>query len=88
MRRIERYLLLAWESGANPVIVLSKADIADRIEEKVRQAESVAFGVPIHVISAHEGNGMDELKAYVKQGETVALLGSSGVGKSTIINFF
>lgn len=88
VRRIERYLLLAWESGANPVIVLSKADIADRIEEKVRQAESVAFGVPIHVISAHEGNGMDELKAYVKQGETVALLGSSGVGKSTIINFF
>ncbi|MPQ25244.1 ribosome small subunit-dependent GTPase A [Bacillus paralicheniformis] len=88
VRRIERYLLLAWESGANPVIVLSKADIADRIEEKVRQAESVAFGVPIHVISAHEGSGMDELKAYVKQGETVALLGSSGVGKSTIINFF
>ncbi|MCY8625590.1 ribosome small subunit-dependent GTPase A [Bacillus haynesii] len=88
VRRIERYLLLAWESGANPVIVLSKADIADRMEEKVRQAESVAFGVPIHVISAHEGSGMDELKAYVKQGETVALLGSSGVGKSTIINFF
>ena len=69
VRRIERYLLLAWESGANPVIVLSKADIADRIEEKVRQAESVAFGVPIHVISAHEGSGMDELKAYVKQGK-------------------
>ncbi|WP_307893855.1 ribosome small subunit-dependent GTPase A [Bacillus swezeyi] len=88
IRRIERYLLLAWESGANPVIILSKADIGSQIEEKIRQAESAAIGVPIHVISAHEGKGMDELKAYVKEGETVALLGSSGVGKSTMINFF
>lgn len=88
IRRIERYLSLAWESGANPVIVLSKADIGDRIEEKVRQAESVAFGVPVHVISAHEGTGMDELKSYVREGETAALLGSSGAGKSTMMNFF
>ncbi|GIN65932.1 ribosome small subunit-dependent GTPase A [Bacillus sonorensis] len=88
MRRMERYLLLAWESGANPVIVLSKADIEGRIEERVRQAESVALGVPIHVISTHEGMGMNELRRYIREGETVALLGSSGVGKSTIINFF
>ncbi|WFA06405.1 ribosome small subunit-dependent GTPase A [Bacillus sp. HSf4] len=88
IRRMERYLLLAWESGANPVIILSKADIASGIEEKIRQAESVAIGVPIHAVSAYEGKGMEELKAYVKEGETVALLGSSGVGKSTMINFF
>ncbi|MDA7026048.1 ribosome small subunit-dependent GTPase A [Bacillus sp. CLL-7-23] len=88
LRRIERYILLAWESGANPVIVLTKADIGSLIEEKVRQTESVAFGVPIHIVSAHQGSGMAELKTYLKEGETVALLGSSGVGKSTMINYF
>ena len=86
VRRLERYLILAWESGANPVIVLSKADLCDDVEEKLAELEGVAPGVPVLVISALENRGMDELKEYVKAGSTVALLGSSGVGKSTVVN--
>ena len=86
VRRLERYLILAWESGANPVIVLSKADLCDDIEEKLAEIEGVAPGVPVLVVSALENRGMDELKEYVKEGSTVALLGSSGVGKSTVVN--
>lgn len=86
LNRIERYLLLAWNSGAAPVIVLSKVDVAQNLEEKLEQLESVAMGTPILVISALEGRGMEQLMPYVTEGKTVALLGSSGVGKSTIIN--
>jgi ribosome biogenesis GTPase / thiamine phosphate phosphatase len=86
LRRIERYLLLTWESGANPVIILSKADLCENIEEKITEVESVALGVPIIVISAIENNGIDKLQEYLQPGKTVALLGSSGVGKSTITN--
>lgn len=85
-RRIERYLTLAWESGANPVIILSKADLGENIEEKVAQAELAAIGVPIHVISAVQEIGLDNIYTYLQPGKTIALLGSSGVGKSTIIN--
>jgi ribosome biogenesis GTPase / thiamine phosphate phosphatase len=86
LRRMERYLILAWESGANPVIVLSKADLCEDVERKVAEVESVAVGVPIHVISAERGEGLDSLAPYLREGQTVALLGSSGVGKSTLIN--
>ncbi|ARU63741.1 ribosome small subunit-dependent GTPase A [Tumebacillus avium] len=86
VRRIERYLIMAWESGANPVIILSKADLCDDVEEKVAQVESVAIGVPVHVISSVMNEGIDELLPYVGEGQTVALLGSSGVGKSTLTN--
>ncbi|MDQ0417485.1 ribosome biogenesis GTPase [Croceifilum oryzae] len=86
LRRIERYLVLAWESGSNPVIVLSKGDLCNDSSERVLQVESIACGVPIHVISAMNQQGMDELFPYVKVGNTVALLGSSGVGKSTLVN--
>lgn len=87
LRRIERYLISAWESGAAPVIVLSKADLCDDAAEKVSQVESVAFGVPVHVVSAVEQTGTEELFNYLQPDRTAALLGSSGVGKSTIINF-
>lgn len=87
VRRMERYLLLAWESGANPVIVLSKSDLCDDIDEKIAETEAVAIGVPIHVVSTYTGAGLDELKSYFKEGRTIALLGSSGVGKSSIINY-
>ena len=84
--RIERYLVMAWESGANPVIVLSKADLCSDIEGKVEALSGIAVGVPIHVVSSATEKGIDELKAYLTEGTTTALLGSSGAGKSTLIN--
>ena len=87
LRRIERYLLLAWDSGANPVIVLSKADLCEDIEEKIAELETIAFGVPIHAVSAINNEGFEQLTPYLKEGKTIALLGSSGVGKSTITNW-
>lgn len=86
LRRIERYLVLAWESGANPVIVLNKADLCPEVEERVLEVEAIAPLVPIAVLSAAEARGLDALKSYLQPGKTVALLGSSGVGKSTITN--
>ncbi|MBH8574072.1 ribosome small subunit-dependent GTPase A [Nostocaceae cyanobacterium CENA369] len=85
-RRIERYLVLAWESGANPVIVLNKADLCNSLEECLAQVEAVAIGVPVIVLSATSNQGLDALKPYLQPGQTVTLLGSSGVGKSTITN--
>ncbi|WP_246939519.1 ribosome small subunit-dependent GTPase A [Bacillus pinisoli] len=87
VRRIERYLLLAWESGANPVIVLTKADVCHDIEEKINLVEGVAFGVPIHVTSVKNLVGLEALLTYFEEGQTVALLGSSGAGKSTLTNY-
>src|SRR5439155_279724 len=86
LRRIERYLSVVWESGASPVIVLNKADICDDINQKVREVESVAFGVQLLVISALNKQGTEALTAILERGRTGALLGSSGVGKSTITN--
>ncbi|HET8558149.1 MAG TPA: GTPase RsgA [Gaiellaceae bacterium] len=85
-RRIERYLVTIWESGANPEIVLTKADRLDDPWPLVAQVESVAIGVPVHVVSAHTGQGCDALRARVSAGTTAVLLGSSGVGKSTLVN--
>ncbi|MFC4617741.1 ribosome small subunit-dependent GTPase A [Camelliibacillus cellulosilyticus] len=86
LRRLERYLLTAWESGATPVIILSKADLCDNVDEKVNDIAAIAFGVPIHVISAATGDGLDALTQYIQEGRTIAFIGSSGVGKSTLIN--
>lgn len=86
IRRIERYLIMAWESGADPVVILSKADLCDDLEEKLTEVERTAVGVPIHVISTVDGRGLEELNKYLIPGKTIALLGSSGVGKSTLIN--
>jgi ribosome biogenesis GTPase / thiamine phosphate phosphatase len=86
-RRLERYLVLAHESGARPVIVLSKADLSDDLCEHVRIARSIGGpGVPVHTVSAPRDEGYDALVGYLDRGRTVALLGSSGVGKSTIVN--
>lgn len=84
--RIERYLVLAWNSGAAPVIVLSKSDLCDNVEERLEALEAVAMATPIVVASALTEAGIDSLRQWLIAGRTVALLGSSGVGKSTLIN--
>lgn len=86
IRRLERYLTLVWESGATPIIVLTKADLAEDSTVFRRQAESCALGFPVLCISSISGQGLDELRSLLQPGETIVLLGSSGVGKSTLIN--
>ncbi len=86
LRRIERYLVMAWESGADPVIVLNKADICEDLGQKQMAVEGIAFGVPIITLSALQQNNLEALHPYLKSGQTIALLGSSGVGKSTLTN--
>ena len=86
VRRIERYLILVWESGANPVIILNKADLCDRVEERRVEIEAIAPGVQIIILSAIAQLGLEALTPYLSTGQTVALIGSSGVGKSTITN--
>ncbi len=85
-RRIERYLTAAWESGAQPVVVLTKADTVTDVAPGLALVESVAIGVPIHPLSSVTGEGLDALEPYLGVGRTIALLGSSGVGKSTLVN--
>lgn len=85
-RRIERYLAAAWESGATPVVILNKLDLCSDQLERIRAVDGVAQGVAIHAVSALRGDGMEELVRYCQLGQTVALLGSSGVGKSTLVN--
>ena len=86
LRRIERYLTMIWDSGAQPVLLLNKSDLCDHVENIVAEIQDVAIGVNVHVLSATNNDGIDALSQYLVTGRTVALLGSSGVGKSTIIN--
>lgn len=85
-RRIERYLTLVWDGGAQPVVLINKTDLIDDAERLVRDAETAAIGVPVHAVCARRPAGLDPLTPYLQPGRTVALLGSSGVGKSTIVN--
>jgi len=87
-RRVERYLVAVWESGALPEIVLTKADRMDDPWPLVADVEAVAIGVPVHVVSGVTGLGCDALQARIGRGMTAVLLGSSGVGKSTLVNRF
>ena len=85
-RRIERYLVTIWESGATPEIVLTKADRLDDPWTLAAEVEAVALGVPVHVVSAVTGQGCDALRGRIAARTTAVLLGSSGVGKSTLVN--
>jgi len=85
-RRLERYLTAAWDSGSTPVIVANKLDLAVDPVAELAAVEAVALGVPVLAVSASSGEGMDELEAHLAPGRTIALLGSSGVGKSTLVN--
>lgn len=86
LRRIERFLSIAWESKVLPVILLNKADLCPEAELRKIEVESIAIGVDVYTLSATQNVGIDILKKYIQKGKTIAFLGSSGVGKSTIIN--
>jgi ribosome biogenesis GTPase len=85
-RRLERYLAVAWSSGVRPVVVLNKADIADDLDRHLLEVEAIAPAVPIVVLSALTGDGLAALSPYLLPGVTAVVLGSSGVGKSTLLN--
>ena len=86
VKRLERYLTLAWNSGAQPVVVLTKADLPGDHQAMVEAAYEVAGEAPVLALSAKTGQGMEQLDAYLKPRVTAAFLGSSGVGKSSLIN--
>lgn len=86
LRRLERYLSIAWDSGATPVVVLTKSDLCDDLAVKLSEINKIALGIDVLVTSAMEADGWDELLRYVGRGQTVAFIGSSGAGKSTLIN--
>lgn len=87
VRRMERYLIMAWNSGANPVILLTKADLCQDAPQKIAEMEQAAPGVPVFAVSALRGEGREQLLPYIGHGKTVALTGSSGCGKSTMVNW-
>src|SRR6185295_1269839 len=86
LRRLERYLTTVWNSGAQPVVLLNKADLCEDPAASVEAVAGAIFGVPIHALSSVTGDGVHHVQEYLRPGLTVALLGSSGVGKSTLIN--
>lgn len=87
IRRLERYLTMAWDSGASPVILLTKADLCPDLKTKIAEVEEIAFGVPIISVSALLDNGKDQFADYLGSGKTAVFLGSSGAGKSTLTNW-
>ena len=86
LRRIERYLTAAWDSGASPVIVLNKSDLREDLAAVVAEVNTIAFGTPVVPLSARDGSNLDALGRFLERGKSAALLGSSGAGKSTLIN--
>jgi len=86
LRRLERYISVAWDSGAVPVIVLTKSDLCSDLDERLKEVESIAIGIEVLVTSSISEDGFEPLKSYLADGKTVAFIGSSGVGKSTLTN--
>jgi ribosome biogenesis GTPase / thiamine phosphate phosphatase len=87
LRRVERYLSMVWESGARPVVLLTKADLRAEPAAAVAEVEARAPGVPVHAVSVVAGSGLAALREHLRPGESAALIGSSGVGKSTLLNW-
>lgn len=85
-KRLERYLTLAWQSGGHPVIILTKADLLEDFSDKLLTAKLYAMGAPVHAISVRTGYGMSEIEKYFAPQKTIVFLGSSGVGKSSLVN--
>lgn len=86
LRRIERYLTIAWDSMATPVIILTKSDLCEDLQQKMNEISSVSAGVDIVACSSENEYGYQAINAYIEKGKTIAFIGSSGVGKSTLIN--
>jgi ribosome biogenesis GTPase len=86
IKRLERYLSIAWQSGGNPVIILTKADLCSDFRSYEEKLEKISIGVPIIVVSTHTGEGLEEINKYIKPSRTIVFLGSSGVGKSSLVN--
>lgn len=85
-RAIERYVALVRRSGAEPIVVLNKSDVAEKVAEAIREAVGVAAGASVHAVQTRSPGGVDPLEPYLVHGRTVAMLGPSGVGKSSIVN--
>jgi ribosome biogenesis GTPase len=86
LNRIERYLSLAWQSGGIPVIILTKRDLVEDAESYIVEVEGIAVGVDVYAISCVTKEGLEDIKKYFSKGKTIVFLGSSGVGKSTLVN--
>lgn len=86
IRRIERYLTLVYNCGITPVIILTKADLHQTPERFADEVEAAVFGVPVHLVSAHDSQGLTPLASYLSPGRTITMIGSSGAGKSTLVN--
>lgn len=86
LRRLERLLTMTWESGAKPIVLLNKSDLVDNAPELASDVQDVAPGVAVHTLSCLNHSGLEAIHAHIAPGETLALVGSSGVGKSTLIN--
>lgn len=86
LRRLERYISISWDSGATPVVILTKADLCEDLDDKLSEVYNTAIGIEVLVVSSLKDAGIDKVKSIITNGSTIAFLGSSGVGKSTLIN--